>query len=302
LVYLKLCIRIYPNIRQVAIDANLLKALFTFGGWVTIGSIVGQIISYSDRFFIGMLLPIANVGYYSVSADMLTRLGVLPGSFAKTLFPAFSTIQSNKENLERLYVRSLKYILLIMGPIVLVLVVLASPILQIWLGREWASKTTLIFQLLSIGLLFNALTLIPAHLLDGIGRPDLRAKVFISYFFPYIFLLWILTSKFGIAGTATAFTFRAVINLLLFFWIGWKTICLDNVIFINNGMRRSIVLYVGLVAIVSLLIAVFGNTLLVDGFITIVCLLFFVFVAWKYVLDISDKQPLYSLLKKITGA
>jgi O-antigen/teichoic acid export membrane protein len=300
--YLMLCFLVYPQIRQLfLIDLKILRLLFSFGGWITICAMLGTTLMYLDRFFIGTLYAIADVGYYSVSADMLTHFGVLPGSFAKTLFPAFSALESDKDKLKQLYVRSLKYILLIMGPIVLVLIVFAGDILHLWLGAEWASKTTLVFQILAVGLFFNSLTHMPGNLLDGVGRPDLRAKIFLLGFVPYILLLWFLIGKFGVVGAALAFTFRGCLDSFLFFCIGWKIIGLNQAVLIENGMLRSVMVYGGLVTITLFLIAILGNTLLIQSITTFICLIFFALITWKYVLDMDDKQPLFLTMKRIKG-
>jgi len=301
LVYLKLCIRIYPNIRQVAIDANLLKALFTFGGWVTVCSIIGQIMSYADRFFIGMLLPIANVGYYSVSADMLTRLGALPGSFAKTLFPAFSSVQADQEKLKQLYTRSLKYILLVVGPVVVVFITFSEDLLHIWLGTQWSSKTTIVFQILSVGLLFNSLSIISGNLFDGLGRPDLRAKIFISYILPYLLLLWLLTEQFGISGAALAFTLRAIFNSIVFFYFGWRITNLSRDVIRDNRLYHGIMSYSGLVLITYVLLLLIEKTFFFQSIAIVICLLFFFIVIWKFVLDSEDKKPLLLVLNSFVG-
>ena len=122
--YLMLCFRVYPRIKQsFLIDTKMLRPLFTFGGWVTICSILIPILVYLDRFLIGALRTVADVGYYSISYDIISRVGIFPASFAMTLFPAFSTLGANRDKLKRLYTYSLKYLLLVMGPIIFVLVI-----------------------------------------------------------------------------------------------------------------------------------------------------------------------------------
>jgi len=258
-------------------------------------------LGYSDRFFIGGLCTIAAVGYYSVSFDMLSRLGIFPTSLGMTLFPAFSTLESDQDKLKRLYVRSLKYLLLVMGPIVLVLIIFAGDILHLWLGSDWASKTTLVFQILAIGMLFNLLSHMPGHLLEGVGRPDLKAKLFFLYLFPYAVLLWFLISKFGIVGAALAWTLRACLEFFLFFCVAWKIIHLNRNILIENGILRVTMVYGGFVVMTLLLVITTGKTLLVQSLATVTCLILFTFITWKYILDAEDKRPLFLAIKRIKG-
>ena len=298
--YLILCFHVYPKIRKVfLINIQFFRPLFSFGGWITICNILIPILVYLDRFFIGTVCPIAYVGYYSVCYDVLSRLGIFPGSFAMTLFPAFSTLESNKYKLKCLYVCSLKYMLLIMGPIILVLVIFAGDILHLWLGSNWASKTTLVFQILAVGIFLNALAQMPANLLDGIGRPDLRAKIFLSYVLPYVALLWFLIIKFGIIGAALAWALRACLELILFFGIVWKIMGLNRAILIENGLLRGVTVYGGIIIMASSTIAVLGKTLLVRGITTAICLILFVLITWRYILDIGDKHTLFLTVSRL---
>lgn len=301
-VYLILCFRVYPKIRQVLlIDTKMLRPLFSFGGWVTISSVLIPILVYIDRFFIGALYTIAAVGYYSVSYDMVSRLTIFSRSFSATLFPAFSTIESDKDKLKQLYVRSLKYILLIMGPVVLVVIIFAGDILRLWLGVDWASKTTLVFQILAVGMLFNGISRMPANLFVGIGRADLSAKIYILSAFVYVGPTWFLISKMGIVGAALAWTLRACLEFSLFSGVAWRIVRLNRTVFIENGILRGIMAYGGLVIIASFLIVISGKTLLVQGVITAICLTLFALITWRYVLDMEDKQPLFLAIKRIRG-
>ena len=300
--YLLLCLRIYPKIRQAfLIDTRFFRPLFSFGGWVTICNILIPILVYLDRFLIGALLTIAAVGYYSVSYDMLSRLQVFPGSLAMTLFPAFSALDLEKDKLKRLYARSLKYLLLFMGPIVLVLVIFASDILSLWLGRDWASQTTLVFQILAIGILINALAQMPANLLDGIGRPDLRAKIFLSYILPYVVLLWFLIGKMGIVGAALAWMLRACLELALFFGLSWKIMSLNWHIFVENGFLRSVMAYSGIIGVGLILVSMLDKFVLAKGIIILICLLLFSFYIWRYALQDGERQFLSLGIKRLRG-
>jgi O-antigen/teichoic acid export membrane protein len=299
-VLLILCFYVYPKIRtSFSIDTKMLRSLLTFGGWITICTILIPILVYLDRFLIGALSSVAAVGYYSVSFDAISRVGIVPASIAPIMFPAFSALEADKDKVEHLYVCSLKYLLLVIGPIILTLVIFAGNVLSLWLGSDWASKTTLVFQILAIGVLMNALAQMPANLLDGIGRPDLKAKVFLSYLLPYIILLWFLISRFGITGAALAWTLRATLELVLFFGMASRTMHFNPLTFVRNRLPQAIIVY-GAITIIGLsMVGVWGKTVLIQGVIVITCLTIFALVAWRYILDDKEKQFLVLTIKKL---
>lgn len=224
LVYLILCLMTFPVLRKTfSFDSEVLRPLVTYGGWITVSSLVGPIMVYLDRFLIGSIISMAAVAYYTAPYEIVTRLWILPSSLVMTLFPAFSTLgETSKEVLSRLYTRSIKYLLLIMGPVILVLILFAEEILRLWLGTEFAERSTLVLQILAIGVLVNSLAQIPYTFLQGLGRPDITAKFHFLELLLYLPLAWFLVMNMGIAGGALAWTIRIVFDALLIFCASWR--------------------------------------------------------------------------------
>jgi O-antigen/teichoic acid export membrane protein len=118
-----LCARVFPIFRRSRFDRMELRALLTFGGWVTVSSVVVPILLYLDRFIIGASMTMAAVAYYSIPYEAITKLWIIPTSLVLTLFPAFSTLtgQGETRKIASLLTRSMKWILLTLGPIVVVI-------------------------------------------------------------------------------------------------------------------------------------------------------------------------------------
>ena len=110
------------------------------------------------------------------------------------LFPAFSTLNGSgdKKKLGELFMRSIKYILLISGIISLIVILFAKNILLLWLGNSFAEHSVLVLQILSAGVLINSIAHVPYNLIQGIGRPDLTAKFHLIELPFYIFIAWFL--------------------------------------------------------------------------------------------------------------
>ena len=71
-------------------------------------------------------------------------------------------------------------------------------------------------QVLVIGRFLNALSQTPASLLDGLGRPDLRAKVFLFFAPIYVALAWYCIHRYGALGAAIAWALRSAGELIVF--------------------------------------------------------------------------------------
>jgi O-antigen/teichoic acid export membrane protein len=215
-----LCVRIFPSIgRSPHFEFRLVKRLLGFGGWVTVSGAVGPVLVYFDRFLIGSLVSIAAVGFYTPPYLIASRLSILPASLTVALFPAFSTSAGRGDNewIESAMVNSVKYLLLIVGPIALGLIFFARPALGFWLGSQFALKGSSVMQILAVGLLINALAYVPYSLLQGVGRPDLTAKFHLLELPIHVGLAWFLVSLYGLPGAAVAWTIRAAIDSALLF-------------------------------------------------------------------------------------
>lgn len=302
LAYLVLCIRAFPALKQAfSFDCTTVRPLFIYGGWVTVCNVVGLALVRLDRFLIGSLLSMAAVAYYTAPYEIVTRLWILPASLVMTLFPAFSTFGTSgvRRDLDRLYAHSVKYLLLIIGPIILVLVLFAENILGLWLGSDFAEKSTLVFRILAIGVLINSLAHVPYNFLQGLGHPDITARFQTLELPLYVALLWFLVKSMGIAGAALAWLLRVGLDALLLFGVSWKLLPLSPSS-VNGLLRGFVTLFV--LAIALQLTPLLSGTVVIQAAAVVVLVTLFALAAWCYVLDAEDKKTFTSVFCELAGA
>lgn len=218
--YLVCCLRLFPALaRQFVFERGLLRSLLGYGGWLTVSSVVSPILNYLDRFFIASLLTITALGYYTPPYEVLIRLQILPASLVATLFPAFAVLgaSGSAERMSDLFMRSLKFLVLILGPVTALAVVYARGFLWLWLGPDFAEKSTAPLQFLALGVLINSFAFIPACLLQARNRPDVTAKVNLLLLVPYLGILWVFIPRWGLSGAAMAWALRATLDAGLLF-------------------------------------------------------------------------------------
>ena len=301
LAYLVLGLKVFPILKfTVSFERKIIQPLFSFGGWVTVSNVVGPVLMYLDRFLIGSLLTVRAVAYYTAPYEMVGRLGILATSMAMTLFPAFSTLGRRQEDLGRFYGRSIKYLLLLMGPLVVILVLFAGEILRSWLGVDFAEKSTLVFQILAIGVLVNSLAHIPFALLQGLGRPDITAKFHLLELPLYIGLAWFLVREIGISGAALAWTLRIGLDGLLLFGASWKLYRLGLHAFMRNGLLQSILALLVLIGMMSATSPLSG-IVLIQGGVVVLLVILFALAVWRYVLDTADRNLFTASLSQLVA-
>jgi len=92
---------------------------------------------------------------------------------------------------------------------------LAPDLLDLWLGEDFRISSTPVMQWLAVGWMVNVFALQPLTALQSTGRPDLVAKTHLAELFPYLLLLWLFTSSFGIAGAAATWALRALFDTVI---------------------------------------------------------------------------------------
>lgn len=298
--------RCFPFLRMTyRIDIEALRSLIGFGGWITGSNILIPLFVYVDRFFIGTLLPIKALAYYSVPRDLTTRLGMLPAALGNVLFPAFSTLASNQSQhrLRRTLARSTKYILASMVLPTVVLILFAEDILIFWLGNDFAAEGTDAFRLLVIAFLFNSVGFIVRALIEGIGRPDILTKLHLVELPIYFGLTYVLIGRLGITGAALAWCLRTAWNIPILFLCCTRIAKIPSKVFSENGTSRSFVTSAILVVVTIIalpLLREYGFAIT-----TLVCaalLTCYGFLLWLYVFDYVDKEFTKNLLQKFHNA
>lgn len=301
-VYLLLCFKLFPKLRHaISFRPELLRSLVTYGGWVTVSNSISPLMVYMDRFLIGSIVSLAAVAYYSAPFDMVARLCFFPESLVATLFPAFSSLdaEGNKIRLEEVYARAIKFLLIIFEPGLLLVMIFSHDILRLWLGGDFAQKSTAVLQILAVGVSINGLAFVPYCLLQGINRPDLTAKFHLLELPISATLMWFLVGRMGIAGAALAWTLRVGLDAVLLFGASWR---LRLVSF--RGIRE-----IGLFQIIKplfllvllLMLTVFAISPIVPrALLSVLLVSLFALFAWRYLLDCRERLVLRSLAAKLS--
>lgn len=220
------CVKTVPAIRQeIAFDKRQVKALLSFGGWMTVTNVLGPLMVYFDRFLIGFVLTMTAVAYYVAPYEMVTRLWMIPMGLIGVLFPAFSTMLSADRNKAvYLFGKGTNLIFYLMFPVFLIINLFAKEGINFWLGSEFAENSATVMQWLSIGVFLNCVGRIPSVLIQSAGRPDLPAKLYLFELPVYIIALWYALNNYGIKGAAAVWTIRVLVDTVAFFAMSSKTV------------------------------------------------------------------------------
>jgi O-antigen/teichoic acid export membrane protein len=301
LAYLVLGLRLFPSLRRAFVfDRKVLRPLLSFGGWVSVGSVVGPIITYLDRFLIGALISMAAVGYYAAPYEAISRTAVLPGALVGVLFPAFSALGASQRHadIENFFVRSVRFVSLGMGALVILMVFFARDILKIWLGTDFANRSTSAFQIISLCMLLMSVFWVPHVLLQAVGRPDIPSKFLLWELPLYAGLAWYLILRLGITGAALAWMIRVVVHDCLLAWMCARLGLVPLRSWVAGRMAIALSSLAGLAALLAGL-SILGLGLPARAAVAVVLTVLFSLAAWRHGLQVDEKQSLRRGLMRV---
>ncbi|MGE3974291.1 MAG: flippase [Bdellovibrionales bacterium] len=214
LFYVRQTYKIHPELfKGKLLPWQELKPVWSLGGWMTVSNIISPVMVNMDRFFIGSILTLTMVSYYTTPFEMVSKVLVIPGAIGGVLFAALSeAIHQDRQQAQKLFFHGQKTIFFIILPITLFLMIFANLILKLWVGQEFADHSTQVFQVLAFCIFLNCLGQLPVAYLQGLGRPDQVAKLHALELPIYVLCLYFGVQYFGILGAAAAWFLRVFID------------------------------------------------------------------------------------------
>ena len=199
-----------------AFDRHQVKKLLSYGGWISVSAVMYSILTSVDQFVIGSVLNVAAVAHYAVPMNLVSRSQIFAGALSRTLFPRMSSVgpdESRDLASRALYLLAYGY-----GAICAPAIILTPVFLRYWIGADFASVAAPVAQILFFGAWIQGVAFVPYGLLQSQGRVDVIGKFLVAEVFPFIAIVWGLTSAYGITGAALAWCLRCAADTALLFW------------------------------------------------------------------------------------
>jgi O-antigen/teichoic acid export membrane protein len=143
--------RIAPDLKLHwrAIDRSQLRTVAAFSSSTFVANLAGQLRTKTDEFVIAAFMPVAAVTPYALANRLSETAQLFAQQFTKVLLPVASMLDATQAQtqLRNLYILSTRLVLAIFLPLACVLVVLAQPLLTLWVGAQYAGSTVLVLIL-----------------------------------------------------------------------------------------------------------------------------------------------------------
>jgi O-antigen/teichoic acid export membrane protein len=279
------------DLRPTPPQRRLVKPAVKSAGWLTVASLIRPLLMYPDRFIVGATVSAAAVALYAAPHDLATRLLLIPAAPIPVLFPAFAATYATERNrFAVIFTRSVRYMAVLVVPLMLFTVTFAEEGMRLWLGPEFAGDSARVLQLLAIGALCQALAQIPFVLLQGAGRADLTAKLLLAELLPYLLALWLAIRSGGILGAATVWLARALIDSAVLYLLAARLLGLPW-----TQVRRATAAFAGFLLVNAGLVALALDAV-GKGIMLAACLAVFGVIAWTLILSEDERRLVMSPL------
>jgi len=190
-------------------------SLFDFAKYSLLGSLKSRAFNQVDILLLGVFVPSALVGVYSVAWSIAKFLELFSGAISSTLFPeiSYSSTQDTDQSVAGLIEDALAYTGLIAIPGLVGGFILGERLLRLY-GDEFTQGAAVLAILILATLVYSYQAQL-MNTLNGLDRPDIAFRINAIFIALNATLNMLLIPKFGIEGAAVATTFAAVAGLSL---------------------------------------------------------------------------------------
>jgi len=217
--YVAIAKRLLPTLRAwPRFDAKKFRELFGFSSFVMASNFTGVASAHSEKLILGGVAPIAQVTYYTVPFNIVSRvLTLIPSNLFTVLFPTFSamSVTDKRETWQDAYVRALRAMFIAVAPISILMIVFGSDLLRLWIDEAMSHNGGPVLAVLAIAMMINAPAYVCVTVGQSLGRPALVAAAQVVHLIVLILCGLILVPSYGALGAALAWLAGNVIGIPL---------------------------------------------------------------------------------------
>jgi O-antigen/teichoic acid export membrane protein len=237
---------IYPIRPRLIFDRPEARKLFQFGQWLLCSASLNFLVNKGTEMLSGFLYAATGLGLY----QMASRFALLPTThvgetFLEALFPAYSQLQDDPEQLRRAFLKVLQVATFIIFPLSAVMAVAVGPILPLIMGPKWQGVVSLVPGL-ALGGALQALIRTAPPLLLATGKPKYHFFIAMNCAVGLALSIYPLYRLGGLAGLPWAYALGFASGLPL--W--WRMVRRQS-----RAASRDLLVALGPAFLASLLLA-----------------------------------------------
>ncbi len=198
---------------------DLLRKIWRFAAGMTGLTIVGLILTQTDKVILSRILNLETFGYYTLAVTISSMaISMVASSITHAVYPQFSRLVSlgDETALRELYHRSCQIMSALLFPIMIILALFSYDILLVYFGKEEiAANTYLLLSLVTIGSGLHSLVWLPHSLQLAHGWTKLSFYLNVVAIVFLVPLMVIGVYKYGAIGGAGSWVILNIFYVLV---------------------------------------------------------------------------------------
>ncbi len=186
-----------------------LKELFNFSKWILVSILCTMLMIRLDILMLGYFRVTQEVGFFSAAYTLASVFPLLTGTITTVLLPKVSQI-SNREQLRKYIIKSLKYSSFVVFPVIILLFI-SRPLILFIYGSQYLQSAN-IFRILVVGLALSVIVNPISLIFYALNKTRIAAYLNISQLFANFVSNIFLIPRFGAVGAAFASLVVAMIG------------------------------------------------------------------------------------------
>lgn len=214
--------------RRGAADRATARELISLSKFLLISGIADLVVYSTDRVILAAYRGAAAVGLYEGAVRPQNLLRQLHGTLVLTVSPVAAGLRGIKDvyRTQQLMIRGIRYVLAILTPVAVVLITMAAPILEVWLGPKYLPAAGPL-RILSSYWLVAGNTGVASSMLLAAGKVRPIATIAWIAAVGNLCLTLPLTPLLGLTGIALGITVPQLLTLPWFFRIAVREFDVD---------------------------------------------------------------------------
>ena len=219
--------------------------LFKYGSALSIWTLANLFVSGLDMVIVGHY-DFGNTGYYGIATSVSNFMLLVVSSLFGPILPAVSSLQSGRtpEQLGDIVIKATRYCVLLLCLIGLPLLIGPYPLLKLWVGHDYATRSALFLQVLVLGNVIRQLANPYALVLLATGQQHLATVAAVAEALVNLALSIYLVQRFGAVGVAIGTLVGAFVSVGLHLTVSMKltrsTISMSRRRFVLTGVLRPL--------------------------------------------------------------
>jgi O-antigen/teichoic acid export membrane protein len=192
-----------PSPLEATARKRALKYALTMAGILGVNFFL---LHQAEVFFVGLYLPVEEVGFYTLASKIPSMSATLvPSVFGLVILPAIAEQfgKGDMEKLKTIYLTSARYLMMLALPLAAGGIALASPIITLLYGADYAPAIVLV-QILFLPFVITSINYATGAVIYGINQPAFLLKVGGLLALVNVGLSIWLIPEYGVVGAAIA--------------------------------------------------------------------------------------------------